>query len=70
MPVPSPGPKALDLLTTAQVCKALAISDRTLQRWVAQGSFPAPLKRSRRWVRWFRADVERFLGQLEQRRAP
>jgi excisionase family DNA binding protein len=55
------------LLTMTEVAARLTISRRTLQRMVAAGEFPAPLRRNRKWVRWRLADVQRF---LDTRAAP
>ncbi len=49
------------LLTTTEVAARLTISRRTLQRMVAAGEFPAPMRRNRKWIRWRLADVQQFL---------
>ena len=49
------------LLTMTEVAARLTISRRTLQRMVAAGEFPAPIRRNRKWVRWRLADLQYFL---------
>lgn len=53
-----------DLLSARQVAKRLSISVRTLHRLVARGSFPQPIRYSRKLVRWKTADLERFVAGL------
>lgn len=53
------------LITLEQAAQRLAISRRTLERLMAAGEFPAPLKLGRSaWV----ADVDAYCAQLRARR--
>lgn len=55
------------LLTLAQTALALAISKRTLERLIAGGVFPAPLKIGRS-SRVPREDIANYLEQLRRHR--
>jgi excisionase family DNA binding protein len=55
---------AKDLLTGRDVADRLSISIRTLQRMVARGQFPRPIRFSRKWVRWKRSEVDSYLHAL------
>jgi excisionase family DNA binding protein len=60
-------PAVKDLLTSQDVAERLSISVRTLQRMVARGEFPRPIRFSRKWVRWKRSDVDTYLQGLVPR---
>jgi excisionase family DNA binding protein len=49
-------PKAA-LWTWQEVCRYFRVTRRTLQRWVKDGTFPAPVRIGRGTVRWRAADV-------------
>ena len=70
-PVPSPsasaGPDGRLLLTLNQTALALAISKRTLERLIAGGAFPVPLKIGRS-SRVPREDIADYLEQLRRQR--
>jgi excisionase family DNA binding protein len=53
-----------DLLTVRQVARRLAISERTVWRWTAQGLLPPPVHPHARSTRWRAADIARYLEQL------
>ena len=53
------------LLSKAQVATRLGCSERSLERLVKQGRFPAP-RRYGRAVVWFESAVEHVLGLAEQ----
>lgn len=53
------------MLNKAQVAARLGCSERSLERLVKQGRFPAP-KRYGRTVVWFESAVEHVLGLAEQ----
>ncbi len=55
------------LMTLGQAAQRLAISRRTLERLIAAGAFPAPLKLGRA-SRMAARDVDTFCAQLESRR--
>jgi len=55
------------LLTLAQTALALAISKRTIERLIAGGAFPAPLKIGRS-TRVPREDIANYLEQLRRHR--
>jgi predicted DNA-binding transcriptional regulator AlpA len=68
-PPPKPGPAVepvLDLMSAAAVARRLAITTRTLYRLVEAGLVPAPIRFSRKLVRWRAADIERCLEQLQR----
>jgi predicted DNA-binding transcriptional regulator AlpA len=66
-----PDPKGLvDLLTSQQVADRLSISVRTLWRLVARGSFPPPIRYSRKLVRWKTVEVDRYVQELSARVTP
>lgn len=56
------------LLTLPQAAHVLAISKRTLERLIASGDFPRPLKIGRS-SRVSSQDVESYLNGLHERRA-
>jgi excisionase family DNA binding protein len=65
----SPAPDRL--LTIREVAAWLAVSIRTVQRLVAAGAFPQPVRLGReRCVRWFVADVRQHLERRRKERAP
>jgi excisionase family DNA binding protein len=47
-------------LTTADLERLLQVTERTLRRWIREGTFPAPL-RTGGVRRWRPQDVRRFL---------
>ncbi len=58
-------PASRRLLSKAQVAARLGCSERSLERLVKQGRFPAP-RRYGRAVVWFESVVEHVLGLAEQ----
>lgn len=70
-PVPPPpatsGPEDRLLYTLNQAAQSLAISKRTLERLIAGGSFPVPLKIGRS-SRVPREDIADYLEQLRRQR--
>ncbi len=56
-----------DLLTLQQAARWLAVSRRTLERLIAAGEFPYPLKIGRA-SRVLVQDVEAYLERLKSRR--
>ena len=71
LPVPPPSastdPEGRLLLTLNQTALALAISKRTLERLIAGGVFPVPLKIGRS-SRVPRDDIASYLEQLRRQR--
>ncbi len=55
------------LLTKARVALLLDISERSLERWVQEGRFPAPISTGgdKRTIRWRKADVLDWLQSLQ-----
>jgi excisionase family DNA binding protein len=53
------------LLTVEEVADLLKVCQRTVWRWVAQGRLPAPLRCSRRCVRWRASAVRAHLETLD-----
>jgi excisionase family DNA binding protein len=74
LPCPPPRGSSLQppplLLTAAEVARRLSITTRTLFRLVAAGVLPAPLRFSRKLVRWRAADLDRFLAAWKNRTTP
>jgi predicted DNA-binding transcriptional regulator AlpA len=49
-------------LSVAEVAHMLGVSQRSLWKWVAAGTFPRPLKiGGSRAARWLRSDIEAHL---------
>lgn len=65
--VDAPPPDAPLVLTAAEVAARLTVSRRTLERLIASGEFPAPLKIGRS-SRFHPADLAAFLEKLRLRR--
>jgi excisionase family DNA binding protein len=57
---PDPNPR---LLTAAQVAARVAVSRRTLDRWIAAGTLPPPIRINRR-LYWRLDDVNACLERL------
>jgi excisionase family DNA binding protein len=53
----------LSILTTREAADLLRVSERSIERWRAQGKLPT-MNLSKKWVRFRRADV---LAMLEPR---
>lgn len=51
-------------ITKKELCSTLGISRATLERAIANGSFPKPYKIGRRAVRWRSDEVVYFLNGL------
>ncbi|GAB6167486.1 hypothetical protein JCM19992_34860 [Thermostilla marina] len=56
------------LLTVKDVATALAVSPRTVWRWVSAGRLPQPIRLAPRTVRWRRQDIEAALHGKEVER--
>ena len=56
------------LLTRKEAAERLAISKRTLEREIARGKFPRPLKIGRS-SRWPASDVLQYLERLSRERS-
>jgi len=57
------------LLTRDEAAQRLAVSKRTLEREIARGKFPRPLKIGRS-SRWPASDVSQYLDRLTRARGP
>jgi predicted DNA-binding transcriptional regulator AlpA len=53
-----------DLLTKREVARLVGLSVRTIERYVALGLFPQPIRLSRRCVRWRRKHIDAYLERL------
>ena len=65
-----PVPADQRLLSPADLARLLGVSPRTVRRWAADGSLPAPVRKGTRYIRWRVADVQRFLGAHTDCAAP
>lgn len=61
---PVPPPEGAALLTAANVAALLNTSVRTVWRYVASGKLPPPARLGRRFARWRKDDVLRWLASL------
>jgi predicted DNA-binding transcriptional regulator AlpA len=59
--------EARRLLNAKAVAERVQVTPRTLWRMVAAGEFPQPLRRGRKWSRWFARDVDEYLRKLEEK---
>jgi excisionase family DNA binding protein len=53
-----------DLLTKQEVARLLKVSVRTIERHVALGKLPQPIRLSQRCIRWRRQDFDDHLERL------
>ncbi len=53
-----------DLLTSRQVAQRLSVSIRTLWKMVKEGTFPQPLRLSRKFIRWKRTEVDEAIRRM------
>ncbi len=62
-----PGGESLErlLVTTAQVASMLSISKREVERMVADGRLPQPIRLGKRLVRWNLDTIRRWVDDLE-----
>lgn len=51
-----------ELLDVGDVARMLSAGKRTVFRWAALGKMPSPVKMGGRFVRWRRADIERWIA--------
>jgi predicted DNA-binding transcriptional regulator AlpA len=58
---PEPPPT---LLTAKEVAHRLSIAVRTLHRLVSAGVVPAPIRITRKIIRWRVGDIDRYLNEL------
>ena len=65
--VPRSDGNASILLDKRQVAQLLGICTRTLERLLARGVFPVPVRVGRS-VKWFVTDVEAYLAKLRKER--
>ena len=63
----APATAAPPLLTEKEVARRLRVSPRTLQRRVAAGQFPPPIKISAGRARWRQGDVDAWVERQEVR---
>ncbi|QNN24114.1 helix-turn-helix domain-containing protein [Planctomycetales bacterium ZRK34] len=56
------------MLTYADLAATLNIGDRTVRRWVAEGTLPPPDLRLRGIVRWRPETIERWLNKQGEKR--
>ena len=60
---PPPGER---YLTPEEVAARFGISIRTLQKWIAAGRIPQPVRLSHKCVRWLESVIVRTLHQLAE----
>lgn len=51
-------------VTSSYLCKELGICQRTLERWINAGKFPAPLRLGLRKRVWLRTEYETHITAL------
>ena len=51
------------LVTMADVCLAIKVSRRTLQRLIHTGAFPKPDRRAGKGLRWKQRTVEQWINE-------
>ena len=56
----------MKLLSLADLCELLDVERHAIQRWVANGEFPAPFRVGRRHLRWFETDVKKWLRDQQK----
>jgi len=52
------------LIRLTELCELLGVSRSTVYKWMAEGTFPPPVRVSERAVRWRTADIEAWRGSL------
>lgn len=52
------------LMTSAETCEYLNLSDSTLFRLRRDGAFPEPLQLGPRTIRWKRKDIDDYLTRI------
>lgn len=55
-----------DMLTKVQLGKALNVSTRTIDRWIAEGSGPPYIRLPRNRLRWRWGDVQAWLAERRE----
>jgi excisionase family DNA binding protein len=53
-----------DLLTKNEVARLLKVNPKTVDNWVRAGRLPAPVKMSRRAVRFVSSDIHKALAAM------
>lgn len=53
-------------MTLGEIAQLLEIEPLAVERLVALGKFPAPLRIGGRYCRWVRADVDAYLEHLDR----
>ena len=51
---------SIELLDIGQICEIFKVEKHAVLRWVKAGTFPQPIRFSRRHFRWRVEDVRRF----------
>lgn len=49
------------LMTVKEVAELLTCSESSVWLWTATKELPEPIRRGKRWTRWRRHDVERWM---------
>ncbi len=62
----APHSEGPELVGSHAVAARMSVSERTLWRMVANGTFPQPVRFSRKMVRWVSADVGRYIASLSR----
>lgn len=55
----SPWYRKADLMRLLQVC------DRTIEKWVAMGRIPEPVRKGRGWVRWPKERIDALIAEWQ-----
>jgi prophage regulatory protein len=52
------------LIRLTELCELLGVSRSTVYKWMAEGTFPPPVRVSERAVRWRTEDIQAWRGSL------
>lgn len=59
--------EAVEFITIIELAELARVSQRTAQRYVAEGILPQPKRLGKRLVRWDKGEVLRALNELPRR---
>ena len=59
----------MKMLKRRDVAEAVGVAERTIDRWLAHGTFPQPVEIGPRTLRWREVDLEAFVDGRAKERA-